>query len=229
MFGTLFAVLIIVIRLGVCFRFRQIQRRQKLAGGAGKGKLILLDATEFSQGCLGVWGQGVAPQVQDSLRRCGYCFTGHTFPREQRERGGNRKLLLPCHAIIALGFAFLGQLGAQIGGDAGHVAGTDDFDPCLLDGVVGVLCFPPAGHTGLMHRIVMMTQPQGQSIRGAAQLGHLTSRQGPGGQRQAGALPGNAGGARLERHLDIRNLSDRAQHASGGALELLRAGVLFIA
>jgi hypothetical protein len=138
-------------------------------------------------------------------------------------------LVFAGHAVVAFGLAFLRQLGAQIGGDTGHMLRADHFHPRLFQRVVRVLCLAASGHAGGVHRIVVVAQAQAQSVGGAAQAGHLGSGQRAGRQRQTGALTGQTGGTGLEGDLHVGLLGDRPQHAGGGALELFRACVVLLA
>ena len=166
-----------------------------------------------------------------SRMRCaagGRLLARHLLAREQRQRRLDRQLVLARHAVVALGLALLAQLRLQVGGDARHVARADHLDPHLLERVVDVLRLAPRRHAGGVHRIVVVAQPQRERIGGAAQPRHLGRRQRARRQRQARAFAGQAGGAGLERHLHVRHFGDGAQHAGGGALELLGAGVVFV-
>ncbi len=121
----------------------------------------------------------------------------------KREGGGDRQLVLPRHPVEAFGLAFLAEPRAQIGGDAGHVAGADHLDAGLLERVVDVLGLARAGAAGGVDGVVMVAEAERDAVGGAAQPRHLGGRQGAGRQRQAGALADQAGGAGLERDLHL--------------------------
>ena len=227
MFAAVLTVFGVVVGFGVDFGFSKVKRGEQLAGGAGEGGLVILSAGHFQQRLVSSVTQGVAPEVEDALRRFGGRFAGQTLAGEQGQCLVDRQLVLAGHAVVAFGLAFLRQLGAQVGVDAVHEARADDLDADLFQGVVGVLGFAPGRHALGVDAVVVVAQAQRDGVRLAAQLRHFAGGQGAGGQRQAGALAGHAGGARLERHLDIRLFGDGAKHAGGGPLELLGAGVVF--
>ncbi len=106
---------------------------------------------------------------------------------------------------------------------------ADGLDADLLERIEHLARLAPAGDARRVQRFVVVAQAQGGGIGGAAQLGHLGGRQGAGGQRQAHALAGHAGGAGLEGHLHLGvGMGDSAQRACRGALEFFLAGqVLF--
>ena len=155
-------------------------------------------------------------------------LAGNLFARQQRQRLVDRQLILAGHAVVAFGLAFLGQLGAQVGVDAVHVARADDLDADLFEGIVGVLRLPPRRHALGVNRVVVMAQAQRDGVGLATQLGHFRHGQGAGRQWQARALAGDAGRPWLKGDLHIRLLRDGSQHAGGGALELLGAGVVLV-
>jgi hypothetical protein len=176
---------------------------------------------------IGGIAQCVAPEIQHPLRRLRRNLPGQPFPSQQCQRLVDRQLILASHPVVTFRLAFLSQLRLQIAPDAIHVAGADDFHPHLLQRVVGVLRLPPRRHTLSMHAIVMMAQAQRDRIGLAAQLGHLGRRQCARRQWQPGALAGQTGRSRLERHLHVRLFGYCPQHARRRALEILGARVVF--
>ncbi len=226
LFAALFAFLVLVVGLGVSLGFGEFHRGEQLARGAGEGALVFLGAAKFGERLLDGGVHALAPQVEHAAGGFRHRLAGHAFAGEQGERGGDRQLLFPRHAVVAFGLAFLGELGVQVGGDTGHVPRADGFHPGLFQRVVHVAGLAPVRHARVVHGVVVVAQPQRDRVRRAAQLGHLGRRQGAGGQRQAGALAGHAGGAGLEIHLHVGDFRDRAQHAGGGALEVVGAGVV---
>jgi hypothetical protein len=222
--GLLAAILVfvgVVVRLGLGLRLGQIHRGQQLAGGTGEGGLVVEGGAHLQQRLICVLTEHVAPLIEHALDRDGRDLAGHLLARQQRQRRADGQLVLPRHAVVALGLAFLGQLGAEVGGDARHVARANDLDTSLFERVIGILRLAPRRHAGGMQGVVVMTQAQSERIGLAAQFRHLRRRQRPRGQRQAGALAGQAGWAGLER--------DGAQDARRGALELLGARVVLAA
>ncbi len=226
LFAALFAVLLLVIGFRIGLGFGELHRGKQLARGAGEGALVVLGAAEFAERVLDIGSQPVAPEVQHAAGGFRRRLAGHAFAGEQGERGGDRHLLFPRHAVVAFGLAFLRELGVQVGSDTGHVAGADGFHPRLFQRVVHVAGFAPVRHARVVHGVVVMAQAERDRVRRAAQLGHLGRRQGARGQRQARALAGDARRAGLEIDLHIRDFGDRTQHAGGGALEVLGAGVV---
>ena len=155
------------------------------------------------------------------LRRVRHRCRVHPVARQQRERGGQRQLVAPRHAAQPLALAFLVQLAAQIGRDAGHMRGADDLHPRLFQRVIRLLGLAGGRGAGGMERVVMVAQAQRQRIGHAAQLRHLRGGQRPRRGGQAGPLAGQARRAGLVGHLHVSGLGDRAQRARGGALEIL--------
>ncbi len=169
----------------------------------------------------------MAPLLQHARGAGGTDLAAHALAGQQPEGGGDGELLAPCHAVVAFGLAFLGQAGAQVGGDPLHVPCAYHFDAGLFERVVHLPRLARGRHARFVHRVVVIAQAQGQTVGRTAQPGHFGRRQGARGQRQAGAPAGQAGGSGLEGHGDIGRIArDGAQGAGGGALELLGAGVL---
>ena len=229
MLAAFLAFLGLVLRFGVDLRLGQVERREQPAGSTGEGTLVRLCRFHLGQRGVGAFAQRVAPQIEDALRRGRRFLAGHLFPRQQGERRGDRQLVLAGHAVVAFGLAFLRQLGAQVGRDAGHVLRADHFHAGLLQRVVGVLRLAAGRHARGVQRVVVVAQAQAERVGGAAQPSHLGRGQRAGRQRQARALAGQAGGAGLERHLHVGLFRDGAQHAGGGALEVFGACVVLLA
>ena len=160
--GLLAAVLavLVFVLIGVNLGFREIHRREQLAGGAGKRGLVLARLHHFLQGGIGGIAQGFAPQVQHFLRRFRRRFAGHAFAGEQGQRLMDGQLILAGHAVHAFGFALFRQAGVEIMGDAGHMGGADDLNPGLLQRVIRLPRFAARGHAGVVHRIVVMADAQ---------------------------------------------------------------------
>lgn len=164
------------------------------------------------------------------MRDLGRGVAGQAFARQHAERGGQRKLVLPRHAVVALGLAFLGQLGAQVGGDTFHELRADGLDAHLFQRVEHLACLAPAGDARGVQGFVVVAQPQRGGVGGAAQLRHLGRGQRARGQRQAHALARHAGRAGLERHLHLGvGVRHGAQRAGRGTLEFFLAGEVLLA
>ncbi len=99
--------------------------------------------------------------------------------------------------------------------------GTDNLDPGLFERVISLARFAGGRRAGDMQSIVVMTQPQRDRIRHAAQLRHLRRAQSAGGGGQPGTLARKPGGSRLIGHFHIRGLRDCPERARGCPLEIL--------
>ena len=222
---TVFAVVVLV---GFDFRLRQFQRRQQLAGRPRERRLVGSGIGHLGQRLIGGIAQRVAPHIEDFARRLRRRFPRQLLPRQQRQRSVDRQLILAGHAIEAVGDAFLGQFGAQIGVHAVHELRANDFDTNLFERVVGVLGFLAGRHALRVHGVIVVPQPQRQGVGLAAQFDDFLGRQSASRQRQTRALAGDTRWAGLERHLHIGNIRHRAQHPGGRPLEVFRALIVFV-
>ena len=158
------------------------------------------------------------------MRDLGRGLAGQAFARDQAERRGQRQLVLARHAVVALGLAFLRELGAQVRGHAGHELRPNGLDAHLLERIEHLARLAPAGDARCVERFVVGAQAEGGGVGRAAQLRHLGRRQGACGQRQAHALARHTRRAGLEGDLYLGvGMRDGAQRAGGGALELFLA------
>jgi hypothetical protein len=222
---ALLLAVLLVLRLGLHLRFGEVERGEQAAGGAGEAVLAVGVAGHLGQRGVGLLAQGVAPQVEHAVRGLRRRWPVMRSRASKGQRRGQRQLVLAGHAVVALGLAGVGQAGAEVGGDAGHVAAAHRLHAHVLQRVEHLLGLAAGGQAGGVDRFRMVAEPQRRRVGRAAQLRHLGRRQGARRQRQAHALAGHAAGAGLEGHLHLGvGVRHRAQRAGGGALEFLLAG-----
>ena len=222
--GRAFAAFFAFFVLLFAFRFHlglsEVECSQQLARGAGESALVFGGGGHFGKGLFGILTNRIAPQIKHAMRGFRRGLAGQAFTRNQAERRRQRHLVLTRHAIIAFGFAFFDQLGAQIGRNASHVLGPHGFHTHLFQRVEHFLGFAPRWDAAGMQRFIMMTKLERSGIRRTTELRHFIGRQSAGWQRQAHALARNSGRPGLESHLHFRiGMRHGAQHARGGALE----------
>jgi hypothetical protein len=99
------------------------------------------------------------------------------------------QLVLAGHAVIALALAFLGEAGAQVGGDAGHVLGADGLDAHVLQRVEHLARLAAGGGAGGVGGLVVVAQLERHGVGGAAQLGHLGGGRARVGRGRRARLP----------------------------------------
>ena len=217
----LIATLGLIVRLGFGFRLGKVIGRQQFPGGAGECSLVVGRPRHLFQRRLGLGGDGCPPMRQHAIGRDRGGDARHPLPRQQGECGAERKLLLPRHAVVAVGLALLNELLLKVGGDAGHVAAADSLDARLFQCIIDFTGFPAGRRAGGVDAIVMMTDAQRHGVGGAPQAGDLRRRQSTGGRGEARAGACQASRASLKGDLHLRLPRHRANRAGRGALERL--------
>jgi len=176
--GLLAALLaiLLVLALGLHLGFGEVERGQQLAGGTREGVLVLGRRGHFLKRGLGILGQRIAPEIEHALRRLGHRLAGQSFADQQGQRGGQRQLILARHPVITVGFALIGEAGAQIGGDARHMLAAQHLDAHILQRVEHLPRLTPLRQAGIVDVFGVVPQLESGGIRRAAQLGHFSRR-----------------------------------------------------
>ena len=191
-FLGLVAGLILIWRVRVIAQLVAIAEiRDHLARKAGKGCLIGQHMIQIVERAAGLFFDKATPQVHDVFGGLGQRVAGGQMAH--KIACGDRKWRLAgaCDGGIALAISLMGDLGVDVGGRAGHDAGTHRLAAGGLHRVVDLARQLPGGGIAVGGRLVVILALQCEGVGGAAGQKHLIARHAARDLRQANAVFGH--------------------------------------
>ena len=165
--------------------------RDHLPRKAGKSGLIGQHMIEVVQRAAGLFFDKATPQVHDVFGGLGQRVAGGQMAHKVACGDRKRRLAGACDGGIALAISLMGDLGVNVGGRAGHDAGTHRLAAGGLHRVVDLARQLPGGGIAVGGRLVVILALQCEGVGGAAGQKHLIARHAARDLRQANAVFGH--------------------------------------
>ena len=197
-------------------------------GSADVGKLVLIEqhVPEPFDVAARVLFHVVAPEADHVLRRRRQLPTGQLLPDKQANGNGQRRLGFRGDAVEGRFLALDLERGFQVLRHPFHAVGADGGHPGVLDPLKHLLGGTAARRAGLMQRVVVETQAQGELVAHAAHRVDLFRIGAHGRQGHPYPIASNRRWALAKAHLQLLIPGDGADGGGGGALERLQWVVL---
>ena len=186
-------VLVFVLAVGVVAQLVAIaQVADHLAGQLGKGGLVVQQRFDVFQRAAGLFLDKRAPQVHHVLRAFGQRASGGQVAHQIARRRGQWRIGGLADLVIAATGGVMADLGVDIAGGAGHVAGAHRLAAGGFHRLVQVARHVARRRIAGMGRLVMVFAMHRQRVGGAARQQHLVAGHAAADLGQAHRLAGQA-------------------------------------
>ena len=220
--ATLLVALVALLLVGIAGAIlAHIEAIEQVMHDVAEPALIGQHALEPVEIAAGALLDEWAPQVDELARGRRRRLAGEPFAHDHGDGLLDRRIGAVGDLVVFAAMETVIEHGGQILLNPAHAAGSDRFDPRLLDGFEHRARLLTAGCEFSMHRRIMAGEAQGNRVGVAAHDGRLPIIEPARRFRQPHLVGGQAGTLRGECDLDVALAGNRAQANTDGALERL--------